>query len=51
MADADVLARVPEIERTLAEKYRSDFVTTGIAHDRTACSAVNPLSSDVVKVQ
>lgn len=51
MKDKQLLSQGAAIEKQLAEKYRSDWLGTGIAHDRTACSAVNPLSSDVVKVR
>lgn len=51
MKDKQLLSQGAAIERQLVEKYRADWLATGIAHDRIACSAVNPLSSDVVKVR
>ena len=50
LEDKQLMLQGAAIEKQLAEKYRSDWTGTGINHDRTACSAVNPLSSDVVKV-
>ncbi len=49
MPDVELRRREAEVEAALSRRYRSDR-GFGVGYDRAACSAINPLSSEVVKV-
>ncbi len=49
MPDDELRRREAEVEAALSRRYRSDR-GFGVGYDRAACSAINPISSEVVKV-
>jgi hypothetical protein len=49
LTDEELRRREAEVEAALSQRYRTDR-GFGAAYDRAACSAINPLSSEVVKV-
>ena len=49
LSDEELRRREAEVETALSRRYRSDR-GFGVGYDRAACSAINPLSSEVVKV-
>ena len=49
LSDEELRRREAEVEAALSQRYRTDR-GFGTGYDRAACSAINPLSSEVVKV-
>ena len=50
LSDEELRRREAEVEAALSQRYRTDR-GFGTGYDRAACSAINPLSSEVVKVE
>ena len=50
LSDEELRQREVEVEAALSQRYRTDR-GFGVSYDRAACSAINPLSSEVVKVK